>query len=42
MICQTLPNNQQFNIEVLNAKLGYQGAEVQNKRLMDDVEIPKA
>ena len=33
---------QQFNIEVLNAKLGYQGAEVQNKRLMDDAEIPQA
>ncbi len=32
----------QFNIEVLNAKLGYQGAEIQNRRIMDNVEIPKA
>ena len=33
---------QQFNIEVFNAKLGYHGAEVQNRRIMDNVEIPKA
>lgn len=33
---------QQFNIEVFNAKLGYHGSEVQNRRIMDNVEIPKA
>lgn len=33
---------QRFNVEVLNAKTGYQGAERQNVRLMDSVAIPGA
>ena len=33
---------QRFNVEVLNAKTGYQGAERMNVRLMDSVAIPGA